>query len=216
MPSDQRNELAVNMACSAAGPALSCVFTNPADVAKTRLNMERELQPPSATRVYRGVVDCVARLWREEGLSGLQRGLRFAMVREGSKNCFRLGLFDPILRAAHGDHNAAAAPMWLRGLVGASTGAIAAMICNPLDLLKTRLQLEAAHPRSVSASVASVTLTVRQVCCPRAHHILFHVLLECSSMASLLPMCSSFRVTVSYHFGVAASRTWHGRALQPQ
>ena len=33
-----------NFATAAAGPALACIITNPADVAKTRLNLERELQ----------------------------------------------------------------------------------------------------------------------------------------------------------------------------
>ena len=39
-----------NFATAAAGPALACIITNPADVAKTRLNLERELQSTEMSR----------------------------------------------------------------------------------------------------------------------------------------------------------------------
>ncbi|KAL1508505.1 hypothetical protein AB1Y20_004606 [Prymnesium parvum] len=145
----EKREIAVGMACSAAGPSLACLFTNPADVAKTRLAMERELLPQSSPRTYNGLADCLVRLWRTEGIGGLQRGLTFAMVREGSKNSFRLGLYDPLTRHARkvmGHDSSIPAPSWLLVAVGATTGAVAALICNPLDLLKTRMQLEASHP----------------------------------------------------------------------
>ena len=155
----ERRDIAVGMCCSAAGPALACVFTNPADVAKTRLAMERELMPMGAPRAYGGVTDCLVRLWRNEGLGGLQRGLRLAMVREGSKNTFRIGLYEPLTRSAHralGGDTSRPAPSWLRVAAGATTGAFAAFICNPLDLVKTRLQLEAAHPNRAVTAVATV------------------------------------------------------------
>ena len=39
-----------NFVTAAAGPALACIITNPADVAKTRLNLERELQSTEMSR----------------------------------------------------------------------------------------------------------------------------------------------------------------------
>ena len=39
-----------NFATAAAGPALACIITNPADVAKTRLNLERELKSTEMSR----------------------------------------------------------------------------------------------------------------------------------------------------------------------
>ncbi|KAL3902784.1 MAG: hypothetical protein SGPRY_011927, partial [Prymnesium sp.] len=149
--------LAVGMAICAAGPALACVLTNPADLAKTRLAIERELLPSSAPRAYRGVAHCLRSVWASEGVSGLQRGLGLAMVREGSKNSFRIGLYDPLAtraRLAMGYDLAAPAPSWLLIGVGATTGGIAALICNPLDLLKTRMQLEPSHPAGGSTPFA--------------------------------------------------------------
>ena len=131
-----------------AGPAIACIFTNPADVAKTRLNMERELQslPMSPST---GSIECMRRIRAAEGLAGLQRGLYFAMVREASKNTFKIGLYQPLVDAMH---DGASGPAPLSILMGAGTisGAISALICNPLDLVKTRLQLDGSHARGTA------------------------------------------------------------------
>ena len=136
-----------NFWTSAAGPAIACIFTNPLDVAKTRLNMERELQASHKTS---GVFNVLQRTAQSEGVSGLQRGLKLAMVREASKNTFRIGLYQPIVDMFH-DKGSGPAP--LRVLLGASmtSGAVSAFITNPLDLLKTRLQLDGSHARGTAA-----------------------------------------------------------------
>ena len=134
-----------SMTTSALAPAMAAVVTNPADVAKTRLNMERELQPGRIG----SVVGCWRRIYAAEGVVGLQRGLGFVLIRESSKNAFRLGLYDPLVdflnggsssttRGSHGS----GAPMSVRVAAGAISGGLSSLIANPLDLLKTRLQLD--------------------------------------------------------------------------
>ena len=53
----------------ATGIGAAAVFTNPADVAKTRLAMTHELQPPSAKRP--SVLKTLQNIWRYEGMAGL-------------------------------------------------------------------------------------------------------------------------------------------------
>eukprot|EP01052_Picozoa_sp_SAG31_P006367 SAG31_NODE_292_length_18283_cov_10.859859_10_plen_162_part_00 len=72
-------------------------------------------------------------------MRGLQAGLGPAVVREGSKTFFRYGLYAPILTQLHQDESTAA-PISKRMVAGAAAGAIAATVCNPLDLLKCQLQ----------------------------------------------------------------------------
>lgn len=145
---DSRSIL-LSVGTSALAPALSSLFTNPADVAKTRLNLDRELQPSTAAARYRGVLHCLRVIGRTEGLAGLQRGLPFVLVRESSKNAFRLGLYEPCVvvldrvMRTDSERSSAAVPMRTRMSAGMLTGALAAFICNPLDLLKTRLQADA-------------------------------------------------------------------------
>ena len=147
-----KSDILAGMACGGLAPAMAAFVTNPADVAKTRLNMSRELQ--------RGRVSSVVQCWRAivaaEGLAGLQRGLGFVLVREASKNAFRLGLYEPLVSAldsairpaaARNDPVRIATPpaMTSRVAAGAISGGLAAFLCNPLDLLKTRIQLDPAR-----------------------------------------------------------------------
>ena len=156
-----RSDILAGMATGGLAPAMAAIVTNPADVAKTRLNMSRELQP--------GRVGSVAQCWRAivaaEGLAGLQRGLGFVLVREASKNTFRLGLYEPLVSAldsaawpaaALDDPVRGAAPpaMTSRVAAGAISGGLAAFLCNPLDLLKTRIQLDPARGAGRTASEA--------------------------------------------------------------
>jgi len=150
MPTDG-NRAATNLAITGAGPAVAAIVTNPADVAKTRLNMDRELQSCGKPR-YAGTGDCIRRVWVAEGMAGVQRGLSFAMVRELSKGIFRYGLHEPIMRQMH--PHPTPAPFVTKMNAGFASGAIAAVICNPFDLVKTRLQLEATHAHGSTAEGA--------------------------------------------------------------
>ena len=144
---DVDRKVLVGIACSAAAPAMACMITNPADVCKTRLNMDRELTLDRARQQYRGVVDCFRQTWRAEGVRGVQRGLLFALVRESSKNTFRIGFYEPVADALDAkrkrEGGKGGAPMSTRLLAGGMTGSFSALVCNPLDLLKTRMQLRA-------------------------------------------------------------------------
>ena len=50
-------------------------MSNPAEVAKTRLQLQGELAEGGGERVYRSAVDVLVKTWRNEGIRGLQRGL---------------------------------------------------------------------------------------------------------------------------------------------
>ena len=61
------------------------------------------------------------------------------IIREGSKNFFRIGLFHPVLDYLHTDEQTSA-PVWKRLIAGSISGASGAIICNPIEIAKTRLQ----------------------------------------------------------------------------
>lgn len=124
------------------------------------------MQPAgSSQRRFRGSLDFLRHIYTTEGLAGLQRGLSFAMLREASKNSFRIGLYDPLLDWLHPPHPecSAVAPWSSRLTAGLISGAIAALVCNPLDLLKVRLQLDESHPRGAGADGSARRLLARIV-----------------------------------------------------
>jgi len=129
----------LGMLCSSAGPAIAVVSTNPFDVAKTRLQMQLELQraQPNVPRVYSGPLDCLLKTFRSEGLRGVQRGLSICIVRDAVKSFFRIGLYSPLMSKVHPDGRA---PFWKRMMAGGFCGGFSAAICNPLDLIKVRVQ----------------------------------------------------------------------------
>jgi len=66
--------------------------TNPMDRAKTLTQLPGK-------KYGKNVVECLRTVCKQEGvMRGLYRGLPVAMVRESSKNMFRIGLFGPILK----------------------------------------------------------------------------------------------------------------------
>ncbi|KAJ3359667.1 Mitochondrial oxaloacetate carrier protein [Allomyces javanicus] len=138
---------------SSIAPGFAVVFTNPFDTANTyflRLQLQgerlRAAQSGAASApsvVYKNSFDCMYKTLKMEGVRGLQKGLSPAILREGSKNIFRLGMYDPIIALMH-DATRGPPPAWKMMIAGSICGAMGALACNPFELVKTRLQ-SAAH-----------------------------------------------------------------------
>lgn len=54
-------------------------FSNPPEVAKTRLQLQGELAKSGGQKVYKNAIDVLAKTWKNEGIRGLQRGLGAAV-----------------------------------------------------------------------------------------------------------------------------------------
>eukprot|EP00960_Hanusia_phi_P042061 755290-Hanusia_phi.AAC.1 len=140
----------------------AAVFTNPFDVAKVRMQLqvsdgmqgkvgsdalEQGEASSGGKKLYKNVFDCISKTLQSEvlpkapilrpdaaqGIEGTQRGLTAAIIREGSKNFFRIGLFEPVLDQLHGTEHRTA-PVWKRLVAGGISGAVGAMICNPIEI----------------------------------------------------------------------------------
>ena len=131
----------------------ACLFTNPFDVAKVRMQLQGELLRArgGGPKVYRNIIDCLRKTVAVEGprpatntayrpaasththtcartrahasvrthpcaglgSRGAQRGLSVALLREGSRNVFRIGMYGPIMRLLH-DKREGPIPFWKR------------------------------------------------------------------------------------------------------
>uniref|UniRef100_A0A8C4EK27 Solute carrier family 25 member 34 n=1 Tax=Dicentrarchus labrax TaxID=13489 RepID=A0A8C4EK27_DICLA len=120
------------LACCAA-----CVFTNPLEVVKTRLQLQGELcARGSYQRHYRGVLQALWVVGRTDGLRGLQKGLSVGLIYQGVMNGVRLGSYSYCealgITSFHGGSL----------LSGAGAGALGAFIASPAYLVKTHLQAQ--------------------------------------------------------------------------
>ncbi|XP_017271212.1 solute carrier family 25 member 34 [Kryptolebias marmoratus] len=120
------------LACCAA-----CVFTNPLEVVKTRLQLQGELRARGSYQThYRGVLQALWVVGRTDGLRGLQKGLSVGLIYQGVMNGVRLGSYSYCealgVTSFHGGSL----------LSGAGAGALGAFIASPAYLVKTHLQAQ--------------------------------------------------------------------------
>lgn len=113
------------LACCAA-----CMFTNPLEVVKTRLQLQGELcARGSYQRHYRGVLQALWVVGRTDGLRGLQKGLSAGLIYQGVMNGVRLGSYSYCealgITSFHGGSL----------LSGAGAGALGAFIASPAYLV---------------------------------------------------------------------------------
>lgn len=135
---------------SALAACSACVFTNPMEVVKTRLQLDGERatsssspsSPSTSTRVYRGVGHALSSIWRAEGISGLQAGLQPALFYQITMNGSRLGLYEPAQQFLRANFEIDTNRPWAKGLSGAMSGAVGATLGSPFFLVKSRLQAQ--------------------------------------------------------------------------
>ncbi|KAK2461434.1 hypothetical protein APHAL10511_005897 [Amanita phalloides] len=128
--------------CGGFAACIAVTISNPAEVAKTRLQLQGELAKKTSVKVYNNVFDALRKTFKNEGIRGVQRGLAPAYAYQMLLNGSRLGLYEPFRR---GINNLVGRPAenqipLTSVMAGASSGAVGAALGNPLFLIKARMQ----------------------------------------------------------------------------
>ena len=143
----QKRSLVSEFCLASTAASCACLFTNPAEVVKTRMQLQGELA--AASRPYRNVFHAFWTIGAQEGLRGLQRGLAAGILYQCAMNGSRLGFYGPLKEAMLGDD--VKPGTWafsLRNIcAGATSGAIGALLGSPFFLVKCRIQaFSPVHP----------------------------------------------------------------------
>ena len=109
-------------------------FTNPIDVVKVRLQVDRARGGSG-----KGLVGTAAWLVRSEGPLALTGGLGAAVTRGVTYGGIRLGLYGPVRPLFGADEENAG--LANKAAASVFTGALAASLTNPMDLVKTKGQV---------------------------------------------------------------------------
>lgn len=129
----------VDLVLGASACCLACVFTNPLEVVKTRLQLQGELQARGTyPQPYRGFVAAVAAVARADGLCGLQKGLAAGLLYQGLMNSVRFYCYSLAGQAGLTQQPGGAVA------AGAVAGALGAFVGSPAYLIKTQLQAQTA------------------------------------------------------------------------
>lgn len=128
----------VDFVLGATACCLACVFTNPLEVVKTRLQLQGELRSRGTyPRHYRGVLQAVLAVGRADGLRGLQKGLTAGLLYQGLMNGVRFFLY------SHAEAIGLTQRPGGTVAAGAVAGALGAFVASPAYLVKTQLQAQA-------------------------------------------------------------------------
>lgn len=123
---------AVDLVLGASACCLACVFTNPLEVVKTRLQLQGELRAPGTyPRPYRGLVASVAAVARADGLCGLQKGLAAGLLYQGLMNGVRFYCYSLACQAGLTQQPGGTV------VAGAVAGALGAFVGSPAYLVST-------------------------------------------------------------------------------
>lgn len=114
---------------------------------------------------YKGLFGTATVILREEGFSGLTRGLAPAIVREMTYSAIRLGLYDAIRSnyilkidaegKQHGEET-----LWKKIMAGMVSGGIGCALCSPSDLIKVQMQASTPDFKPVYPSMTAAVRTV--------------------------------------------------------
>ncbi|KAJ7040312.1 mitochondrial carrier domain-containing protein [Mycena alexandri] len=128
--------------CGGVAASIAVTVSNPAEVAKTRLQLQGELAKSGTQKVYKNALDVLSKTYKNEGIRGMQRGLGPAYAYQILLNGSRLGFYEPFRRKINNligrrpDEQLASTAV----IAGATSGAVGASLGNPLFLIKARMQ----------------------------------------------------------------------------
>mmetsp|Transcript_15707 Transcript_15707/g.47345 ORF Transcript_15707/g.47345 Transcript_15707/m.47345 type:complete len:296 (-) Transcript_15707:589-1476(-) len=134
----QRVQFVKEYGVSGVSVGIATMTTNPVDVVKVRLQLAKagKLALPTGLRPD-GMVQTAVAIVRTEGLLALWSGWQASLARSFFYGGARLGFYTPMKRLVGVDQN----PSFAGNLVaGSASGGLAAVICNPTELVKVRLQ----------------------------------------------------------------------------
>lgn len=122
------DNLAINLTSACSSATITVLFVHPIEVLKIRLQIKQHVQT--------SIPNILKNMYKQEGISSFWKGLKPAMIREGTYTTLRIGLYDPI-KKYFGVTNQS--PFYLKFFSGSLAGVCAVAVSNPFDILKTRM-----------------------------------------------------------------------------
>jgi len=126
------------LAIGALSGVMAVITTYPLDLVKTRLTVQKEGSGP---KTYNGIIDCMAKTAREEGFTGLYKGMLPSIV---GAIPFEGGTFMAyeFLRIFSGGKDSKQLSPWINFGNGCLAAGFAQTFSYPFDLIRKRLQAQ--------------------------------------------------------------------------
>lgn len=130
-----------NLASGGAAGATSLLFVYPLDFARTRLGADVG-KGPEGKREFTGLADCLTKIFKNDGISGLYRGFGVSV---GGIIVYRaafFGGFDTMKSMLLGPD----APVWQSWMVAQTVTTGAGIVSYPFDTVRRRMMMQSGRP----------------------------------------------------------------------
>ncbi|XP_077321353.1 mitochondrial basic amino acids transporter-like [Lithobates pipiens] len=125
----------------AAAGSIQCVICCPMELAKTRMQMQGTGEYKSRSKTYKNSLDCLVKVYRKEGLRGINRGMVTTFLRETPSFGFYFLTYDYLTRYLGCEINDnLIIPKLL--FAGGMSGIVSWLSTYPIDVIKSRLQAD--------------------------------------------------------------------------
>jgi len=128
--------LGKNVASGGLAGAMSLCFVYSLDYARTRLANDLKSNKGGGERQYSGLVDCLGKTFKAEGIQGLYRGFTISCVGIVIYRGFYFGLYDTIMPIIGDD-----ASFGTRFAVGYAVTVLAGILSYPIDTIRRRMMM---------------------------------------------------------------------------
>ncbi|GAA5855463.1 hypothetical protein JCM9279_005484 [Rhodotorula babjevae] len=119
-----------------AGMMEALFAVTPSETIKTKLIDDQKREIPR----YRGLVHGTMSIVRQEGISGIYRGLGPVAARQGANSAVRFTTYGTLKSFVQGSRPGEALPAGITFAIGAVAGVVTVYATMPLDVIKTRMQ----------------------------------------------------------------------------
>lgn len=129
--------MALDFAAGCLGGCAGVVVGYPFDTIKVHLQTQDHRNP-----LYKGTLDCFRKIIAKESVRGLYRGMSSPMAGVAAVNAIVFGVYGNVQR-----NNSDPDSLYSHFLAGTAAGLAQSFICSPMELVKTRLQLQDNLPK---------------------------------------------------------------------
>jgi len=140
--------------------AFGATIVYPIDLVKTRMQNQRS--SIVGQLLYKNSMDCVKKVFRNEGSLGFYRGLGPQLVGVAPEKAIKLTVNDLVRGRAMDPETGRISPFW-EIVAGGSAGGCQVIFTNPLEIVKIRLQVQGEAAKVEGAAPRGAIHIIRQL-----------------------------------------------------
>jgi len=124
--------MALDFFAGCVGGCAGVVVGHPLDTVKVRLQMQCSKNP-----AYRGTYHCIQTIVKQESVRGLFKGMASPMASVAVINAMIFGVYGNVQRRMDNPNS-----FQSHAIAGSVAGAVQSIACSPMELVKTRIQIQ--------------------------------------------------------------------------